>query len=107
MDRQSSLMEDFPDLFSFGVNPEASIAETWTNQWWNIIFRRLLNDGEVERVASLLQILNDFSGLNTSPDTMIDGDMIGMKNLQWKIIQKKFVLTNWEHLWTLETNMEI
>ncbi|KAG5581860.1 hypothetical protein H5410_052487 [Solanum commersonii] len=95
MDRQSSLMEDFPDLFSFGGNPEASIAG------------RLLNDGEVERVASLLQRLNNFSGLNTSPDTMIDGDMIGMKKFQWKIIQKKFVLTNWDHLWTLETNMEI
>ena len=43
---QNSLMEDFPDLFSlsFCDNPEASIAETWTNQGWNIIFRRLLND---------------------------------------------------------------
>ncbi|WMV21262.1 hypothetical protein MTR67_014647 [Solanum verrucosum] len=67
---QNSLMEDFPDLFSFCGNPEASIAETWTNQGWNIIFRRLLNDWEVERVASLLQRLNDFSGLNTSPDTI-------------------------------------
>lgn len=60
---QNSLMEDFPDLFSlsFCDNPEASIAETWTNQGWNIIFRRLLNDWEIESVASLLQRLNDFS----------------------------------------------
>ncbi|WMV48293.1 hypothetical protein MTR67_041678 [Solanum verrucosum] len=69
-EEQNSLMEDFPDLFSFCGNPEASIAETWTNQGWNIIFRRLLNDWEVERVASLLQRLNDFSCLNTSPDTI-------------------------------------
>ena len=49
---QNLLMEDFPDLFSFCDNPEASIAETWTNQGWNIIFRRLLNDWEIESVAS-------------------------------------------------------
>ena len=67
---QNSLMEDFPDLFSVCDNPEASIAETWTNEGWNIIFRRLLNDWEIESVASLLQRLNDFSGLNTSSDTI-------------------------------------
>ena len=60
----------FQIYFSFCDSPEASIAEIWTNQGWNIIFRRLLNDWEIESVASLLQRLNDFSGLNTSPDTI-------------------------------------
>ena len=64
-------MEDFSYLFSLYYNPEASIAETWTNQGWNIIFRRLLNDWEIESVASLLQRLYDFSSLNSSPDSSV------------------------------------
>lgn len=57
-------------IHSLCDNLEASIAETWTNEGWNIIFMRLLSDWVVERVASLLQIWNDFSGLNTSPNTI-------------------------------------
>ncbi|KAG5579589.1 hypothetical protein H5410_050216 [Solanum commersonii] len=45
---------------------QASIAEMWSQQGWNITFRRLLNDWEVDRVANLLQRLEDFSGLNTN-----------------------------------------
>ena len=68
MDRPELTHGGFSRFLSLCGNPEASIAETWTNEGWNIIFRRLLNDWEIESVASLLQRLNDFSGLNTNPD---------------------------------------
>ncbi|KAH0751395.1 hypothetical protein KY285_004543 [Solanum tuberosum] len=67
---QNSLMEDFADLYSLCDNPEASIAEMWFQQGWNITLRRLLNDWEVDRVANLLQRLEDFPGLNTNPDAI-------------------------------------
>lgn len=50
---QESLKDAFPNLFSCD-NPGATNAETLSPQGWNLTFRRLLNDWEVDRVAVLL-----------------------------------------------------
>ncbi|KAF3648646.1 BTB/POZ and MATH domain-containing protein 5 [Capsicum annuum] len=67
---QEPLMDAYPDLFSFCGNPGATIAETWSPQGWNLTFRRLLNDWEVDRVAMLLQSLDDFPGYNAELDSI-------------------------------------
>ncbi|WMV10716.1 hypothetical protein MTR67_004101 [Solanum verrucosum] len=89
---QNSLMEDFADLYSFCDNPGESIVEMWSQQGWNITLRRLLNDWEVDRVANLLQRLEDFLGLNTNP-MQSDGNMIGMGNFLLEECTKE----TWQH----------
>lgn len=47
---QSSLRDVFPDLFQICENPDANVSDCWTEQGWDLVFRRFLNDWEVERV---------------------------------------------------------
>ncbi|WMV25673.1 hypothetical protein MTR67_019058 [Solanum verrucosum] len=46
------------------------ISDCWTVQGWNLYFRRLLNDWEIERVAKLLEEVGDFAGTNTDNDVV-------------------------------------
>ncbi|KAG5624659.1 hypothetical protein H5410_009877 [Solanum commersonii] len=48
-----------------------TVAQVWSPQGWDLIFRRALNDWEVDRVAGLLHTLNAFPGVTESPDTPI------------------------------------
>ncbi|KAG5605409.1 hypothetical protein H5410_026901 [Solanum commersonii] len=68
--KQIPLKESFPDLFLLCSNPDANINECWTAQGWDLIFRRFLNDWEVERVAKLLELLEKFSGITNAPDSL-------------------------------------
>ncbi|CAN4120469.1 unnamed protein product [Withania somnifera] len=45
----------FPNLFLISTNPEMRVSECWTTQGWDLFFRRLLNDWEMDRVAALLE----------------------------------------------------
>lgn len=38
------------------------INKMWSQQGWNLIFRRALNDWEVESFITMLQILGTFGG---------------------------------------------
>ncbi|WMV51343.1 hypothetical protein MTR67_044728 [Solanum verrucosum] len=68
--KQIPLKESFPDLFLLCSNPDANINECWTAQGWDLIFRRFLNDWEVERVAKLLDLLENFPGITNAPDSL-------------------------------------
>ncbi|WMV17213.1 hypothetical protein MTR67_010598 [Solanum verrucosum] len=46
------------------------ISDCWTVQGWNLNFRRLLNDWEIERVAKLLEEVGDFADTNTANDVV-------------------------------------
>ncbi|WMV54720.1 hypothetical protein MTR67_048105 [Solanum verrucosum] len=39
-----------------------TMEEDWSQQGWNLLFRRALNDCEIKEVAKLLEVLNDFLG---------------------------------------------
>lgn len=43
--------------------PQASVAETWGQQGWNLNFRRPLNDWEVTRAIEFYKLLDDFKGI--------------------------------------------
>ncbi|CAN4088158.1 unnamed protein product [Withania somnifera] len=49
-------------------------GDVWNNQiplkGWNLSFRRLLNDWEVDRVANVLHGLEYFEGTTTDPDIL-------------------------------------
>ncbi|OVA00197.1 hypothetical protein BVC80_8695g7 [Macleaya cordata] len=57
----------FPNLFSISTKMEGSVAEFWEesqdNAGWNLTFRRLINDWEIDSVGELLGLIQE-----TRPD---------------------------------------
>ncbi|KAG5570633.1 hypothetical protein H5410_060399 [Solanum commersonii] len=49
----------------------ATVAQVWSPQGWDLIFKRALNDWEISRVAGLLQVLNPFPGVIEGPERPI------------------------------------
>lgn len=45
-------------------------SDCWTEKGWDLSFRRLLNDWEIERVAKLLEGVGTFAGTNNTPDAV-------------------------------------
>lgn len=63
------LKEVFSDLFSLCRIPDAFI-EDWSLQGWNIPFRRVLNDREVDRITEFFKMLDMFKGTTDTGDSM-------------------------------------
>lgn len=61
---QGSLENLFPGLFSIYLNPDSKIQEVWSPQGWNLLFRRFLNDWEIEWASDMLALIEDFLGTN-------------------------------------------
>ncbi|WMV11987.1 hypothetical protein MTR67_005372 [Solanum verrucosum] len=68
---QSPLRDLFPDLFQICGNPDANVGDCWTEQGWDLVFRRLLNDWEVERVAEILGMLGGVTINANATDRML------------------------------------
>lgn len=64
---QSSLR----DLFQICENPDGNVSDCWTEQGCNLVFKRFLNDWEVERVAELLGKLGGMSIDTNATDRML------------------------------------
>ncbi|OIS95712.1 cbl-interacting serinethreonine-protein kinase 9, partial [Nicotiana attenuata] len=47
---QGPLKQLFPDIYTLNQQQKATLDEAWTNQGWNLTFRRLLNDWEIDRI---------------------------------------------------------
>ncbi|WMV41703.1 hypothetical protein MTR67_035088 [Solanum verrucosum] len=68
---QSPLRDLFPDLFQICGNPDANVGDCWTEQGWDLVFRRLLNDWEVEMVAEILGMLGGVTINANATDRML------------------------------------
>lgn len=66
-----NLRKLFPHLYTQRLQKNASVSQVWRQQGWNLIFRRALNDREVDSIASLLQVLSTSAGCSTNPDKLI------------------------------------
>ncbi|XP_019267660.1 PREDICTED: uncharacterized protein LOC109244948 [Nicotiana attenuata] len=64
------LKELFPDIYGLVQHQHRTIAEVWTPQGWDLIFRRMLNDWEVDRLTKFYKQLEDFKGLQSGVDTL-------------------------------------
>lgn len=64
-------MSCYPDIYVLSSLPDAMVNEVWSEQGWNLSFRRLLNDWEIGRVAEMIQTLDDFKGTSLEEDAMI------------------------------------
>ena len=63
-----SLKDLFPDIFVLAQHQEKSVAEMWSPQGWNMIFRRNLNDWEIPRMIELFKLLESFQGIQPGED---------------------------------------
>lgn len=61
----------FPELNIISQQQTATVAQVWSPQGWDLIFRRVLNDWEVDKVAGLLLALNEFPGISTELDKLV------------------------------------
>ena len=68
---QGSLKNLLPRLFSICLNPDSKLQEVWSPQGWNLLFRRFLNDWEIEWVTDMLASIGDFPGTNLETDKLL------------------------------------
>ncbi|XP_055800464.1 uncharacterized protein LOC129869922 [Solanum dulcamara] len=65
---EENLKTTFPDMCMLSLQQMDKVAQVWSPQGWNLIFRRAFKDWEINRVAELLQVLNGFPGVHAGPD---------------------------------------
>lgn len=65
---QRPLKQLFPDIYNLNQQQRACVREVWGNPGWNLSFRRLLNDWEVDRLTEFYNTLEQFRGLSTRVD---------------------------------------
>nr|XP_009599592.1 uncharacterized protein LOC104095219 [Nicotiana tomentosiformis] len=65
------LNDQFPDLYNIAANPRISVAEAKSTRGWNIVFRRNLNDWELQSVAEFWETLEAFHGLTEEEDVLM------------------------------------
>uniref|UniRef100_M1AL70 Reverse transcriptase zinc-binding domain-containing protein n=1 Tax=Solanum tuberosum TaxID=4113 RepID=M1AL70_SOLTU len=65
-----SLQELFPDLFDLAQDQHNTVAEMWTQQGWDMRFRRGMNDWEIPRVVELFKQLESFQGMQEGVDCL-------------------------------------
>lgn len=60
----------FLDIFNLVLHQQSTVAELWTPQEWNFVFRRHLNDWEIPRVTKFFSTIDHFSGLKAGQDIL-------------------------------------
>ncbi|XP_047258787.1 uncharacterized protein LOC124890986, partial [Capsicum annuum] len=67
---QYSLSRMFPDLYNLCQLQQATVAELWTGQGWNLHFRRNLNDWEISWIAEFYVTIAQINNLSGEEDSM-------------------------------------
>ncbi|KAG5582146.1 hypothetical protein H5410_052773 [Solanum commersonii] len=65
------LKELFPEFFSIATTPNISLESAKGVHGWNITFRRLQHDQELERVVEFFKTLGSFQGFKDTEDSLI------------------------------------
>ena len=68
---QGSSSTLFPNFFTLNQQQRATVAEMWSNQGWNLSFRRPLNDWEIQRLVEFYKVLGQFKGTIDAQDSMV------------------------------------
>ncbi|WMV33427.1 hypothetical protein MTR67_026812 [Solanum verrucosum] len=67
---QTPLRQQFPDIYILNQQKIATIVEVRNEQGWNLIFRRFLNDWEVERMTQFYNTLEQAKNLTCEEDKL-------------------------------------
>jgi len=103
----------FPDLYIISLQQNDTIAQMWSPQGWNLMFRRALNDWEVERVADLLQALNLFPGINAESDKPVwklhSRGVFTVKSCYWERNTNHSLTTfwPWKLIWKIKIPLKV
>jgi len=103
----------FPDLFILSLQQMATVAQVWTPQGWDLIFRRALNDWEISRVAGLLQVLNPFPGVTEGPDSPIwklhNKGSFTVKSCYWNMNHNRRMRMEWpwKLIWKIKIPLKV
>jgi len=65
-----SLKRLFPDIHHLNQQQESTLYEVWSEHGWNLTYRRLMQDWEVERLAEFYGTLYQFLGFKEGEDTL-------------------------------------
>lgn len=94
-----SLRNLFPNLYTLSLQRSATVAQVWSQQGWNLVFRRALNDWEIEDVARLLEVLNTPPAISQRKDKPIwklhSKGMFTVKSCYWRINVNQSVTKKW------------
>ncbi|KAG5614848.1 hypothetical protein H5410_014672, partial [Solanum commersonii] len=96
---QETLKNKYPDLFNLSLQKVSTIREMRDNQGWDLRFRRQhLNNWEINKVAELLNILEQYKDL--TPISQSGG-------WPWKIIWKVKIFINLRGIsWTMPRSIK-
>jgi len=103
----------FPDLYIISLQQNDTIAQMWTPQGWDLMFRRALNDWEVGRVADLLHALNLFPGTVTEPDKPVwrlhSRGVFTVKSCYWERNTNHLLTTvwPWKLIWKIKVPLKV
>lgn len=86
----------FPDIYAMVQHHHKTITDHWTPQGWQFIFRRQVNDWEIQRVADFFKHRDHVKGLSTDDD-----------RLRWKGSKKGQFRVNNAYNWMNHTNLSI
>lgn len=64
------LKQLFPDIYLLNQQQQATIQEVWNNNGWNLTFRRMMNDWEIDRLAEFYGTIQHFGGLKVGEDIL-------------------------------------
>ncbi|WMV43211.1 hypothetical protein MTR67_036596 [Solanum verrucosum] len=67
---QAPLRDTFNDIYTLNQQQRATVAEVWSNQGWNLSFRRPFNDWEILRLVEFFSKLEQFKGTSTDQDRL-------------------------------------
>ena len=68
---QRTLKQLFPDLYTLSFQQNATVAEMWTGQGWNLHRRRNLNDWEIGNIVAFHDTMAQFSNLTREEDKVV------------------------------------
>ncbi|KAG5624648.1 hypothetical protein H5410_009866 [Solanum commersonii] len=103
----------FPDLYIISLQQNDTIAQMWSPQGWDLMFRMALNDWEVGRVADLLHALNLFPGTVTEPDKPVwrlhSRGVFIVKSCYWERNTNHLLTTfwPWKLIWKIKVPLKV
>ncbi|WMV14734.1 hypothetical protein MTR67_008119 [Solanum verrucosum] len=68
---QRTLKQFFPDLYTLSLQQNATVAEMWTRQGWNLHLRSNLNDWEMGNIVAFHDTMAQFSNLTRKEDKVV------------------------------------
>lgn len=104
---QDNLKTIYPDTYSLSVQRENLISQIWSPQGWNLLFRRPLNDWEIERFSNMLSLLQQFKGLSGNGDKLLwinnEGKFtVKSAYARWNQPARQLDMWPWKRIWKVK-----